>query len=375
MTAKGTTSHNSLVEIFLKAKALEKEGHDVIHFDAGEPDFDPPKQVVEATAKALIEGKGRYTESSGILEARKSVSDHLSGKYSCNVKPSQILITSGGRIALFYSMSLLKRGSKVGIFSPDWPAYRDMCDFLSLRKHFFNSNLENNWEIDIEAVSRSNCDALVLNYPNNPTGKILRSSAFEELVQLANKKRMLVISDEVYSDYVLGKARFKSILETECSRYILVTSLSKSYAMTGYRAAYAVSDEATTSKLTNLNGMIMTSAPEFVQYAVKAAMQCDKYVSKNNDMVRNRLDVAVRALKRYLDVDFYIPDGSLYIFPKLRGTFDSEFFAKELLEKQFVSVTPGTSFGGPFGKHFRMTLLQDKRRIEEGIERMARLMR
>ena len=148
--------------------------------------------------------------------------------------------------------------------------------------------------------------------------------------------------------------------------------------MTGYRAGYAVSDEKTTARMSKINSMILTSAPEFVQYAIKAAMGCDRYVKQKSDLIKRRLRVAARALKKKLDAEFYMPDGALYIFPRLQdehGTFDSERFALELLEKHFVSVAPGTAFGRSFREHFRMTLLQDEKRIEEGIERMARLMK
>ena len=151
-----------------------------------------------------------------------------------------------------------------------------MCDFLALRKQFFTSSIDESWDIDVDQVRKSNCQALVLNYPNNPTGKILKPSVLEELVEFANKKGIMIISDEPYSDYVLGDLPFKSILESGCSNYVLVTSLSKSYSMTGYRAGYAVSDEKTTARMSKINSKKMTSAPEFVQFAIKAAMGCDR---------------------------------------------------------------------------------------------------
>jgi aspartate/methionine/tyrosine aminotransferase len=125
-----------------------------------------------------------------------------------------------------------------------------------------------------------------------------------------------------------------------------------------------------------MNSLIMTSTPEFVQYAIIAALDCDDYVKQKVELIRKRRDIAVRALKEQLNASLYVPDGSLYVFPRLQtsnGTFNSEKFALDLLEKKFVSVTPGTSFGSSFNGHFRMTLLQDEKRILEGIERMAQL--
>jgi aspartate aminotransferase len=369
----------SLVDIFLRARQLEKQGKDVIHFDAGEPDFGPPTQVVKATVRALKDGKSRYTESGGIQEVKKAISEHLEKKFATKLSPNQVLVTSGGRLALYYAFATLPKASKVGIISPDWPAYRDLARFMGYPTRFFQARLENDWNLDLDEIRRSDCTAVVLNYPNNPTGKILSGDAFDELIEIGKERKLTIISDEVYSDFVLNKERrFRSILETRGLHYVFVTSLSKSYSMTGYRAGYVISDAETTSLMGKLNGLIMTSAPEFVQYAILAALDCGEYVKQKVELIRKRRDVAVLALKKQLNASLYVPDGSLYLFPRLQpsqGSFNSEKFAVELLEKKFVSVTPGTSFGNSFNEHIRMTLLQDDSRIEEGIERMAQLMK
>jgi len=368
----------SLVDMFLKARELERKGLDVIHFDAGEPDFDPPEEVVEATVRALRGGKARYTESAGIPDAKKAIAEHLNQKYHVAVTPDQVLVTAGGRLALYYSFLSLPKTAKVGLISPDWPAYRDISKFLSLPIQFFGSTLENNWDVDLEEIQKSNCNVLVLNYPSNPTGKILDLDTYEKLVRIANEKQMTIISDEVYSDYVFTPEKhYKSILEMEGTKSLLVTSLSKSYAMTGFRAAYIVSDAKTISYLTKFNSMIITSMPEFVQYALIAALGCHEYVREKASMIKRRRDVAARGLKKYLGAEFYLSDGSMYMFPRLHarhGTFNSEKFAVELLNKEYVSVTPGTSFGSRFLDHIRITLLQPEARIEEGIERMAKVL-
>ncbi|MDA4131246.1 MAG: pyridoxal phosphate-dependent aminotransferase [Thaumarchaeota archaeon] len=368
----------SLVDMFLKARELERKGKDIIHFDAGEPDFDPPKEVVDATIRALNKGKARYTESGGIPEAKKAIAESLNRKYRTGITPDQVLVTAGGRLALYYSFMSLPATSKIGIISPDWPAYRDISKFLSRPIQFFKSSLENRWEVNLEEIQNSDCTVLVLNYPTNPTGKILDLQTFDELVQIAKEKGMTILSDEVYSDYILNPSKtFKSILEVPEAKSLMVTSLSKSYAMTGFRAAYIVSDPKTISHLTKLNSMILTSMPEFVQYALIAALECHEYVAEKVNLIRKRRDVAAKSLKKYLNAEFYLSDGSLYMFPKLhssRGPFNSEKFAVELLEKYGVSVTPGTSFGSSFLDHIRITLLQSDARIEEGIERMSKLL-
>lgn len=371
----------SLVDIFFKAKELERKGFDVIHFDAGEPDFEPPTEVVEAIVSAIREGHARYAESAGIPALRKAIAESLSQKHPVNITPDQVLVTAGGRLALYYAFLSLPQNSKVGIFTPDWPAYRDISNFLGLPIRYFRSSLEDGWNVDPDEVRKSDCDTIVLNYPNNPTGKILDLKSFEEIVGIANERGMTVISDEVYSDFFFDPSkRYKSILESGNSKKIFVTSMSKSYAMTGFRAAYIVADPSMISRLIKINSMIITSMPEFVQYAMIAALQCEQYVSEKVALIKKRRDVAARALKKYLDAEFYLSDGSMYMFPRLHylksqeTKFNSEKFALNLLESEKVSVTPGTSFGRPFLDHIRITLLQDEKRIEEGIERMSKIL-
>jgi aspartate aminotransferase len=368
------------VDIFFKAKELEKQGFDVIHFDAGEPDFAPPTEVVDATTRALREGHARYAQSAGIPETRKAIAESLNSKYNAKLVADQVILTAGGRLALYYSFMTLPKNTMVGIFSPDWPAYRDICNFLEHQIRFFTTSIERGWAIDPDEVRKSDCGALVLNYPNNPTGKILDLKTLEEIIEIAREKKMIVISDEVYSDYLLDPSKkYKSILETDLPNKIFVTSMSKSYAMTGFRAAYVVSDSTTISRMVKLNTMIITSMPEFVQYGMLAALDCKEYVSDKVQLIRKRRDVASRALKKYLDAEVYVPDGAMYAFPRLHSKkagddFNSEKFALELLESQKVSVTPGTAFGSSFLDHIRITLLQSEARIEEGIQRMSKLL-
>ncbi len=368
----------SIADIFFKAKELEQKGVDIIHFDVGEPDYEPPAEVVEAASNALKSGKARYTSSAGIAAVRSAIAEHVNSKYGTNITPKQVLYTAGGRLALFLVFSSLPKDSKVGIVSPDWPAYRELSDFMSFPTTFFRTTLETSWNLAIDEVEKSGCNVLVINYPNNPTGKILDPKSFETLVEMARERGIRIISDEVYSDFVLNETRFKSVLETNCD-YIFSTSLSKSYSMTGYRAAYLISDEKTISRLIQMNSLVLTSAPEFVQYAAIAAFKTGVYVREKVELIKRRRDIACKALKEKLGAEFYPSDGSLYLFPKLNSirrdiAFNSEQFALDLFEKERVSVTPGTVFGSDYRGFVRMTLLQSEERIKEGIERMAHLL-
>lgn len=368
----------SIADIFFQSKELERQGIDVIHLDVGEPDYPSPSEVVHATSMALENGKTRYTGPGGIPELRNEIARHVSLKYGVNVTSNQVLFTAGGRFALFLAFASLPKDSKVGIICPDWPAYRDLCEFFSIKVRFFNTTLENFWLPDLGEIENSGCTALILNYPNNPTGKILDTRFFDKLVQLCSSKKMKLISDEVYSDFALNEVKFKSLIESGISPdHIFTTSMSKSYSMTGYRAGYLISKESTIARLSELNGLVLTSAPEFVQYGAISALRNDSFVSEKVELLRRRRTIACKALEdeRF---EFYPSDGSLYLFPKLnsldRDRVDSGQFARELLEKEHVSVTPGTVFGPGYSQFIRITLLQNEKRIQEGIERISHLL-
>ncbi len=368
----------SIVDIFFKAKALERRGVDVIHFDAGEPDFDPPEEVVNATKKAIDTGKARYTEPGGIPEVRQAIADHVNSKYHLNVSTKQVMIAPGGRMALYLAYLALPEQTRIGIFSPDWPAYRDLTTFMNIPTTFFETTLEKSWNPNVDEIRKSSINSIVFNYPNNPTGKILEEDLFEDLIRVVHDNKLMLLSDEVYSDYVFDSSRpFKSVLQTEDTNYVFTTSLSKSYAMTGFRAGYLVAEEKTISKLEKITSLILTSVPEFVQYGVIEAFNCKDYVKDKVQLIKRRRDVAADALRKELGAEVYLPDGSMYIFPRLRpesSGFTSERFALDLLDKMHVSVTPGTAFGPSYSKYIRMTLLQSEERIKEGIERMKGLL-
>lgn len=364
----------SIADIYFRSKELERKGVDIIHLDVGEPDFEPPQEVTKATKKAIDESKGRYTAAAGIFGVRTSIAERLNSKYKTSLSPDQVVFTSGGRLALYLAFFSLPKAAKVAIFTPDWPAYRDVCNIMGFDPIFISTSLENSWTPDPAELEAKDFDALVLNYPNNPTGKVVDADLLDWIIRIATEKNAAVISDEVYSDYLFNSEnRFESILQSkEKNRFALASSLSKSYAMTGYRAGYVVSDKETAANFERINGIILSSAPEFVQYAAIAALDCDNYVADKVNLIRKRKEAAVRALCQSGYSDFYEPDGSLYIFPRIRNTkgktIDSEVLALDLLDKVHVSVTPGTVFGSQFRDYIRITLLQDEERIARGIE-------
>jgi len=364
----------SAAEMFARAKELEKQGKKVIHLEVGEPDFSPPRKVLEATKDAMYHGFTRYTIPSGIPELRAKIASHVSKKYHVKFSEGDVICTVGARFGIFAAMNaVLSPGNEVINIAPNWPAYKDTAEFLGARVRTINTTLEKSWEPSLEDLENSITDAtqmLVLSYPNNPTGKVLNPKTLGKIVEIAQKKNITILSDEVYADYCF--APNKSLIEFEYPNSVVVSSFSKTYAMTGFRLGYAMGNEKVLARMAKIQEIAILSLPHFIQVGAMKAFDDESYVKRNVAEMKKRFEVAARLLSK-LPLDFQKPDGGLYIFPKGREVkFNGNKFAKDLLEKG-VAVTPGTGFGD-YPNFFRISLNQPANMLSEAIRRIGELL-
>ncbi len=307
----------SAAEMFARAKELEKQGKKVIHLEVGEPDFSPPRKVLEATKDAMYHGFTRYTIPSGIPELRAKIASHVSKKYHVKFSEGDVICTVGARFGIFAAMNaVLSPGNEVINIAPNWPAYKDTAEFLGARVRTINTTLEKSWEPSLEDLENSITDAtqmLVLSYPNNPTGKVLNPKTLGKIVEIAQKKNITILSDEVYADYCF--APNKSLIEFEYPNSVVVSSFSKTYAMTGFRLGYAMGNEKVLARMAKIQEIAILSLPHFIQVGAMKAFDDESYVKRNVAEMKKRFEVAARLLSK-LPLDFQKPDGGLYIFPK-----------------------------------------------------------
>lgn len=361
----------SPASMFRRAKRLEEAGREVIHLEAGEPDFPPPIPVLEALKEAVDAGHLGYTDPVGVEPLREAVAEHLNKKFHTDISENQVLITHGARFAIHLAVAItLKPGGEVLFFEPAYTAYRQTVELFEGRPLPIQTSLDEGWTPDIgrvEDILDEPPDLMILNYPANPTGKVLSEDAFGELVDLAVKRGVKILSDEVYMDYAFKPSR--SILEYPDCRFIFVSSFSKSYAMTGFRIGYAVASEEDIERMAHFEGLALTCIPEFIQRAAIKALECEGSLKENIERIRRRADYSAHLLDD-LPATYYKPDGGLYIFPRIDlPDFDGENFSLDLLEKHQVSVTPGSAFGG-YRNHLRISLCQPEERLKEAVERM-----
>jgi len=345
------------LSVFLKAKALEEEGKKIIHLEVGEPDFKPPEEVKTALAEVYDKGYGKYGPAKGITELRMALSKKQ------DVDFENIMICPGARFGVYLAITtLLNPGDEIIVIEPAWPAYKDCALNAGIKVRTIKTTLETKWEPSIEQINNAineNTKMIVLNYPNNPTGKMI-SEDLDSIMQTAKEHDLYVLSDEIYSDYT-----FKGLIDMEMEDYkksIITKSFSKSYAMTGYRIGYVIAEPSIIEKMSKLQTLSLTNVSEPIQYVALKALDVDTF--ENERKIKSRLEVLVKSAKD-IGLEFIEPDGAMYLFAKTKHkNFDATKFSEKLLEHG-VAIAPGEGFGD-YKEFFRITAI-DETKLKEGM--------
>jgi aspartate aminotransferase len=362
------------LSVFLKAKALEEQGKKIIHLEVGEPDFKPPKEVKTALAEVYDKGYGKYGSPKGITELRKALAEPGIGtSWQGTITEENIMICPGARFAVYLAINtLLNPGDEMIVIEPAWPAYKDCALNAGIKVRTIKTTLETNWEPSVEQINNTineNTKMIVLNYPNNPTGKILPRKLLDSIVQTAKEHDLYVLSDEIYEYYFMdGDQPSSNIWEYRYKKSIITRSFSKSYAMTGYRIGWALAEPSIIEKMSKLQALSLTNVSEPIQYvALKArtnTMTNSSYVADNADLVRSRLKALVKSAKD-IGLEFIEPDGAMYLFARTKyKDFDATEFSEKLL-KHGVAIAPGEGFGD-YKEFFRITAI-DETKLMEGM--------
>jgi len=347
------------LSIFLKAKALEEDGKKIIHLEVGEPDFKPPKEVKTALEEVYDKGYGKYGSPKGITELRTE----LAIKYVTPNKEN-IMVCPGARFAVYLAITtLLNPGDEVIVIEPAWPAYKDCALNAGIKVRTIKTTLETRWEPSIDQINNAineNTKMIILNYPNNPTGKILPKKIQDNIIEIAREYDLYVLSDEIYSEYANND--WMSVLIYNYEKSIVAKSFSKSHAMTGYRIGWVVADPSIIEKMSKLQALSLTNVSEPIQYVALQALKAN--TSENTRIIKSRLDALVKTAKD-IGLEFIEPDGAMYLFAKTKyKDFDATKFSEKLLERG-VAIAPGEGFGD-YKEFFRITAI-DETKLKEGM--------
>nr|AIF19656.1 class I/II aminotransferase (aspB) [uncultured marine thaumarchaeote KM3_87_E01] len=352
------------LSVFLKAKALEEEGKKIIHLEVGEPDFQPPKEVKTALEEVYDKGYGKYGPAKGITELRKALASWVS-EYESETQYTEenILVCPGARFAVYLAITtLLNPGDEIIVIEPAWPAYKDCALNAGIKVRTIKTTLETKWEPSIEQINNAineNTKMIVLNYPNNPTGKILPKELLASIIRTAKEHDLYVLSDEIYEEYSNDDWRSVSIYDYEKS--IITMSFSKSHAMTGFRIGYAIAEPSIIEKMSKLQALSLTNVSEPIQYIALKALAADPDFTS---IIKSRLKALVQSAKD-IGLEFIEPDGAMYLFARTKHkNFDATKFSEKLLEHG-VAIAPGEGFGD-YKEFFRITAI-DETKLMEGM--------
>lgn len=345
-----------IVELTLR---MTSQGKKITRFEIGEPNFPASPRVIKGLTETFDKNRVvGYGPAAGLPELRRALAGELSAEHNTKIDPDQILITPGGRFATFATIASFVSGSeRVLIPQPAWPAYEECVDFIKGRVIPFNTTLNGRWEMDLERLETElsrRVRLMILNCPNNPTGKVMDKKKFGEIIDLAQRYKTMVLSDEVYDKYAHVKP--PSILETEGQNFVYINSFSKRFGLTGWRIAYLVTTKERAMRIRHVIQTLVTCVPEFIQRAALVAIKRGRREAQRNiSAIMKKVELTCQELSR-IDVSFYKPEGTFYVFPKANKTnFDSTRFAKRLLEQYHVSISPGQAFGN-YPAFFRLAV-------------------
>ena len=375
------------LQMTARAAELRAQGEDVINFGVGEPDFNTPDHIIEAGKKAMVDGYTKYTPGSGMLELKEAIQTKLKDLTGINYNPENIIVSNGGKQSLsVVCQALFDAGDKVVVFSPYWVSFPEFVTIAGAEPLFVNTIPTKQFEPDFDDLLNKideSVKGVIINSPSNPTGGVWSDDAIIKLLKLSKENNWIVISDETYEELVYDN-EFKAIetLDKHNCEIITIRSMSKTYAMTGWRIGYTTADSDIVKAMSKIQGQT-TSCPNAIgQRASIAALLGNQQPVKNmKEKFRNRRTVMFNELNSLKHVQCDMPGGAFYMFPDfsyylnkknpegkiLQDTFDLSDYI--LADAKVVTVA-GDGFGA--SGYLRFSFATNKETIIKGIQRIRK---
>jgi aspartate aminotransferase len=376
---------SSTLAVLMEAERLRSEGVDLIDLGAGEPDFPTPRNVKDAAEEAIENNFTRYTATSGIAPLRKAITEMMRRDFGASYDPSEVLVTMGGKQAIFNAMAtLLNPGDEVLIPSPYWVTFPEIVKFLNAAPVFIDTE-PSDFLLTARAVSDSigpRTRLLIINSPNNPTGRIIPPDEFREIVDVAAGRDVWVISDECYLYFAYPPARpftAGQLPEELRSRVMICGSFSKTHAMTGWRLGFGLGPKPWIQSMLKVQSHSTSNANSMTQKAaVEAAIGPQDSVRSMIGEYLRRRDWVVPALNEIEGIECSMPEGAFYVMPNVKRLFggrvrDSIELSKLLLDDARVVVTAGSAFG--MEGYLRISYANSLEAIQEGVRRIDQVAR
>ena len=375
VSARMASIHESTtMKISAMAKKLAATGQDVIDMGVGEPDFDTPKNIVEAGCNSIRMGETRYAPTAGIAELRRAIADKLARENNLHVTADDVTVTPGAKMAVFAGIqALLQEGDECVLIGPSWVSYEPCVAFAGGRVSWGRVD-ENFMPQDLSESISPKTRLIIVNSPSNPTGSVFDGKVLEEIRDLAVDHNLSVISDEIYEKIIYDHQHISiGSMEGMEERTVTINGFSKSYAMTGWRLGYLAGPKETMKWVNRLLSHSVSQATTFVQRAGVAALQGPQdEVAAMVAEFKARRDMLVSGL-RDLGIPCSIPGGAFYVFPDVSHLGGGDSFTDRLLKEGLIAATPGSAFGPDGINYVRLSYATSQSRISQALERIDRI--
>ena len=365
------------LEISAKAKALRDSGKDICSLSAGEPDFETPAFIVEAAQRALACGFTRYGPAAGDPDLRSALAHKLSVENGIPTQPEQVLVTNGGKQAIFNLFQvLLNPGDEVLVPAPYWLSYPEMAKLAGAKPVIIETSDATEFKVTPDQLREAitpNTKLFILNSPSNPTGSVYSADEIKELGDVCVEKGVLIMSDDIYEKLVYDGAQFTSVTgfsEEHLAHTIIVHGLAKAYSMTGWRIGFLAAPKPIAKAINALQSHSTSNATSFAQKGALAALtgpqtHLDQWLTEFN----NRRSYAAERLNNMGGVSCVNSRGAFYLFPNIEDTgLKSAEFCERLLEQSKVAAVPGIAFGAD--SNFRISYATSMENIQNGMDRL-----
>lgn len=383
--AENITSSLTL-EITAKANKLRESGVDVVSFAAGEPDFNTPKNIIDAAYKAMLEGKTKYTSSSGIDPLKGAICNKFKNDNNLSYNEKQIIISNGAKQCLANTfLSLLNPEDEVIMPKVSWVSYPELVKLADGVPVFAETKKKNDYKYDLKTLDKyvtPKTKAILINSPGNPVGNVYTKEELLEIASFSKRHNLYIISDEIYEKLIYDNYKHISIAslnEDAYNRTIVINGVSKSYSMTGWRIGYCAGPEKIIKLMSNIQSHFTSNPNTIAQYATLEALTGDQ---STIDIMAKAFDkrrkLAMNILDSISDISYIKPHGAFYIMIDISNLIgktinsnkitNSLEFSKLLLDIKHVAVIPGSAFG--FENYIRISYATSEEKIIEGLTRL-----
>jgi aspartate aminotransferase len=375
-------SVSSTLKVSADADRLRREGADVVDFGAGEPDFPTPQNIKQAAVDAISSNFTKYTNAGGTPELRAAICERHKRDFGTNYTSAECMVTVGGKHAIFNLIqALIDPGDEVIIPAPYWVTYKDVVNYAGGHCVFVDTDEANGFEVTADMIERHlspRTKLVIINSPNNPSGSVLDDAEFKRIFEVTSRRDVYLMTDECYCQFIYeGKPFSIASVPGAKDKVVVAGSLSKTYAMTGWRIGFALAPQEIIGAMMKLQSHSTSNPTSIAQKAaIEAMLGPQESVGEMLAEYRNRRDFVVARLQKIPGVKITMPKGAFYAYPNISVAFGSGRvktamdFASELLAKSYVAVVPGEAFGT--NEHVRISYATSMTELERGLDRIEK---